>query len=300
MILLPNDEKEQLFGTENQRRFMDYFHLYYQPRAWSNNGSTPPATGYQVSNLSASEYSTFCQWGSDTVTIAGDFGGEVEIDVLILGKTNADTISGVFYNGNTPVLDLGKIYWKDKTKRKIKTDASSRIIFKSDAIGQGIKRRLAPGEIKLDVTDQEIVVFPLDFFAATRFTIQLSGQEPVRLNKLYIGLDTKIAMPAALSYPLTGMGEGNISDIGIAYGTKWPSRRSLSAEWDLFEDKDRRALEEYVDTVQNADPHFVLPITEDYYIPPVYCVLDKQELNNAKRQMSWHWEKQSLTWTCVN
>jgi hypothetical protein len=300
VILLPSEEKEQLFGTENQRRFMDYFHLYYHPRVWSDNGSTSPATGYQVSNLSAPEYSTFCQWDSNTITIAGDFGREVEIDSLILGKTNADTISGDFYNGNTPVLDLSKIYWTNKAKQKIKTDASGLIIFKTGGTGQDIKRRLAPGEIKLDITDQEIVVFPMDLFTATRFTIQLSGQNPVRLNKLYIGLDTKIALPAALSYPFTGMGQGNISDIGIAYGTKWPSRRSLAAEWDLFEDNDRRALEEYLDTVQNVEPHFIFPVTEDYYIPPMYCVLDEQKLNNAKRQMSWHWEKQSLAWICVN
>jgi hypothetical protein len=301
MILLPNTEKEQLFGTENQRRFLDYFHLYYKPQAWSDNGGTLPATGYQVSNLSAPEYSTFCQWDSSTITIAGVFGGAVGIDVFILGKTNADTISGVFYNGNTPVFDLSKIYWKEKTKNKIKTDTGGRIIFKDGSgTGQNIKRRLAPGEIKLDVTDQGIVIFPLDLFTATRFTIQLSGLGPVRLNKLYIGLDTKIALPAALSYPFTGMGQGNISDIGIAYGTKWPSRRSLAAEWDLFEDNDRRTLEEYIDTVQNVEPHFVLPVTEDYYIPPVYCVLDKQELSNRKRQMSWHWEKQSLSWICVN
>jgi hypothetical protein len=297
---LPSDEKEQLFGTENQRRFMDYFHLYYRPQAWSDNGGTPPATGYQVSNLGAPEYSTFCQWNSNTITIAGDFGGAVDIDTLILGKTNADTINGFFYNGSTPVLDLSKTYWKEKAKRKIKTDVSNRIIFKTGATGQDIKRRLAPGEIKLDVTDQEIVIFPLDLFTATRFTIQLSGPEPVRLNKLYIGIDTKIVLPAALSYPFTSMGQGNVSDIGIAYGAKWPSRRSLSAEWDLFEDNDRRTLEEYLDTVQNVEPHFVLPVTEDYYIPPVYCVLNEQKLNNAKRQMSWHWEKQSLTWTCVN
>jgi hypothetical protein len=257
-------------------------------------------TGYQVSNLSEPEYSVFCQWNSNTIAIAGSFGAAVGIDTMILGKTNANTIRGVFYNGSTPVFDLSKIYWKEKAGRKIKTNLNSRIIFKSSETVQDIKRQLAPGEIKLDVTDQEIVIFPMDFFTATRFLITLSGQEPVRLNKLYIGLDTKIALPAALSYPFTGMGQGNISDIGIAYGTKWPSRRSLSAEWDLFEDTDRRTLEEYLDTVQNVEPHFVLPVTEDYYIPPIYGVLDKQELNNVKRQMSWHWEKQSLTWTCVN
>jgi hypothetical protein len=299
MVLVPNTEPEQLFGTENQRRFMGYFHLYYQPRAWTNDGSTSPSAGYQVSNLSAPEYSVFCQWNSNTVTIAGDFGGAARVDTLILGKTNADMISGGFYNGDTPVLDVSKIFWKEKARQRIRTDLNDRIIFNTGT-GQDIKRSLAPGEIKLDITDQEIVIFPLDFFTATRFAIQLSGPEPVRLNKLYIGLDTKIALPAALSYPFTGTGQGNISDIGIVYGTKWPSRRALSAEWALLEDTDRRTLEEYLDTVQNVDPHFVLPITEDYYIPPIYCVLDEQKLNNAKRHTSWHWEKQSLTWVCVN
>jgi hypothetical protein len=298
MILLPGDEKDQLFGTENQRRFMDYFHLYYQPMAWNDNGSTSPEEGYQLSNLSSPEYSAFCRWGSNTITLAGDFGGAVEIDALILGRTNADTVSGVFYNGNTRVLDLSHRLWITGLQDYITANSGSRIIFGTAT--WDIKRRLAPGETKLGVADQEIVILPLASCTATRFSIQLSGKEPVRLNKLYIGLDAKIAMPAALSYPFTGMGRGNISDIGIAYGTKWPSRRALAAEWDLLEDRDRRALEEYLDTVQNVEPHFILPVTEDYYIPPVYGVLDKQELNNAKRQMSWHWEKQSLAWICVN
>lgn len=299
MILLPSEEKEQLLGTENRRWFMDRFHIYYKPRVWTDKGGTSPATGYKVSALSAPEYSTFCQWDSGTITITGDFEGAVGIDTLILGRTNADTVSGVFYNGDTPVLDLSRNFWTSRSRHHIVSKTGDRIIFAAGSARE-IKRRLAPGEIKLDVTDQEIVVFPLGVFTATGFSIQLTGPEPVRLNKLYIGLDTGIALPAALSYPLTGTGQGNISDIGIAYGTKWPSRRSLSAEWDLLEDGDRRALEEYVDAVQTVEPHFVLPVTEDYYIPPVYCVLDKQELNNAKRQMSWHWEKQTLAWTCVN
>jgi hypothetical protein len=296
---LPSDEKEQLFGTENQRRFMDYFHLYYRPRAWSDNGSTSPAMGYYLSNLSAPEYSVFCQWDSNTITIAGDFGGMVEIDTLILGKTNADTISGGFYNGSTPVIDLSHAVWIAKTKDTISSDSGGHIIFNVGDTEE-IKRLLAPGETELDITDQGIVIFPLGKITATRFELTLSGVEPVSLNKLYIGLDTKITLPAALSYPLEGRGTGAISDIGIAYGSKWPSRRALAAEWDLLEDKDRRTLEKYLDAVQNVDPHFVLPVTENYYIPPVYGVLDTQELNNAKRQMSWHWEKQKLTWVCVN
>jgi hypothetical protein len=299
VILLPGDEKEQRFGTENRRRFMDCFHLYYKPRAWSDNGSTSPATGYQLSNLSAPEYSTFCQWDSNTITIAGDFGGPVQIDTLILGKTNADTISGGFYNGNTPVFDLSHNFWMAKSKDYMSANSGGRIIFSTGST-QEIKRRLASGETDLDITDQRIVIFPMGSITATRFGIKLAGLEPVSLNKLYIGPDTKIAMPAVLSYPIEGTGTGEISDIGIAYGTKWPSRRSLAAEWDLLEDRDRRTLEEYLDAVQNVDPHFVLPVTEDYYIPPVYGVLDTQELNNAKRQMSWHWEKQKLAWVCVN
>jgi hypothetical protein len=239
VVLIPNTEKEQRFGTENQRRFMDYFHLYYRPRAWSDNGSTSPAIGYQLSNLSVPEYSVFCKWDSNTITIAGDFGGAVEIDTLILGKTNADTISGGFYNGATPVIDLSHAVWITKTKDTISADSGEHIIFN---IGdtEEIKRRLAPGETGLDITDQDIVIFPLGKITATRFEITLTGIDPVSLNKLYIGLDTKIALPAALSYPLEGTGTGKISDIGIAYGTKWPSRRSLSAEWDLLEDGDRR------------------------------------------------------------
>jgi hypothetical protein len=303
MILLPNEEKEQLIGTENERRFMDRFHLYYKPRAWSNNGSTAPAAGYELANLSAPEYSMYCRWNANTVTIAGSFGAPVEIDTLILGDTNADKIRGGFYNGNTLAHDITHDFWYTKGRHHIKANTGSRIIFKTgDNNGKDIKRRLAPGEHTLDITDQNIVIFPLtpEPIMVTRFSITLAGSSPVSLHKLHIGLDTGIALPSALSYPFEGGGEGKISDIGIVYGTKWPSRRTLEAEWDLLEDADRRTLERYIDAAQNVDPHFILPIAEDYYIPPIYGVLGNQQLGNAKRQTSWHWGKQKLAWTRVN
>jgi hypothetical protein len=278
---------------------MDYFHFYYKPLAWSDNGGDPPAAGFQLSNLSAPEYSVFCRWNSNAATVAGTFGGEAQVDTLILGKTNADAISGVFYNGNAPALDLSHNFWTAKSRDYITADSERHIVFNTGG-GAEIKRRLAPGETELDATDQGVVIFPLAPIVATRFEITLSGAEPVSLNKLYIGLDAKVAPPASLSYPLEGMGTGEISGVGVAYGSKWPSRRSLSAEWSLLEDRDRRTLEKYLDAVQNVDPHFIFPAAEDYYIPPIYGVLDGRVLNNVKRRMSWQWEKQSLTWICVN
>ena len=160
-----------------------------------------------------------------------------------------------------------------------------------------LARKLAPGETELDITDQKIIVIPLYIEAdAFEFTFEGGGS----LNKLYMGLETQIASPHAVSYGYRGNAKGGVTDIGVVYGVKYQPVRTFSASWDLLEDMDRRSLERYMLDVQTVIPHFIAPVKERYYIPPMFASLSEDKLANKKHTRSWRWESFDLTWMEAN
>jgi hypothetical protein len=298
MILIPNDGKPQTIGNLNYTKYAKKFNIYYQPAVWTDNGSTEPDAGYELENLSSDVYSEHCVWGGEgDVRIAGIFGGVKKIDTVIFGNPGWNEFRGVFYNGGNVVFKTGSVFWSTENGVYVK-HKTGRIIFNHYSDDKApLCRKLAPREEKLDVTDQNIIIIPL-YIEADSFAFDFDG--PGRLNKLYLGRETRVAAPHDISYGYKGNANGGITDYGVVYGAKYPPTRTFGASWDLMDDTDRRALERYMLDVQTVVPHYIAPVPEYYYIPPMFAALANDALNNKKRAQSWHWEGFDLSWTEVN
>ena len=298
MVLVPNDNKALQIGSENQRKFSSCFKAYYQPHTWQNAGSTAPELGYELASLSSDAYMEYCKWDNqDTVKITGTFDSVKKIDALILGNPSWNAISGAFYKDGEVVFRLSNLFWVKENGSYI-TSMNGKIVFGFSADHKTeLRRRLAPGETELDITDQKIIIIPL-YIEADSFELLFDG--PGSLHKLYLGLELTLDAPRALSYGYEGNAQGGITDLGVVYGITRPPTRKLSAAWDLWTDTERRKIERYINTVQTVIPHYIAPVKENYYIPPMFAALETDKLGNKKRAQSWHWEGVDLTWIEVN
>jgi hypothetical protein len=298
MILIPNEKTAQAIGSKNYKKYAPKFNIYYRPHAWANNGGTAPEQGYELENLSSDVYGEYCRWDeSGDVKLAGEFEGIKKIDALILGNPSWDEIRGVFYKNGEIVFSMSNVFWATETGAYVAAE-NRRVVFnRSMAAVAPLARKLAPGEIGLDATDQNIIIIPL-YIEADAFEFIFEGEGS--LNKLYMGLETKIASPSAVSYGYKGNAKSGVTDFGVIYGVKYPPTRTFSASWDLLEDADRRVLERYMMDMQTAVPHFIAPVIENCFIPPMFAALSEDKLPNKKHARSWRWESFDLTWMEAN
>jgi hypothetical protein len=247
------------------------------------------------SNLTSETYMEYCQWNAGTALIQGEYEGRA--DCLILGKPSADYIKGTIGGADVSARFL------------LKNNAASRLAIEGGAIkvvdedsinGLRLERLLAPGETKLDVTDQEILCVTLRGASnGGAFSVEMRGANPIRLNKLYIGTLREWLPASAYTYSLLLKGSGSLTDIGVSYGYKLPSLRALSCAWDVVSDGDRREIERCLDTVGLSTPHFVIAHPETEFIPPLFAVINSQRMENAKQKNSWAWGGITIEYTQV-
>lgn len=309
MVLLPNPFRADEIGSIAQKRYLHRFSFWYNPAAGlAFANTTAPAAGYSLSYLLSAQYNEYARWGQNSIRLAGTF-NQREIDTLILAGTNADTLKGTVKLGSTGVVQLGRKYWRINDPRltsvvipyqdrlRVKTHNRAKIYFKNagDEIS-GIYRYLPPGQTELQANDQRIFILEFDPVQADGFDMELSGSAPQVLNKLYLGSRKSVQLCSSISAEYRAAGIQNITGIGVVYGHKKETYRHIKAQWKILDDLDRAVLERYIGSVQTVEPHYIMPAAEDYYIPPMYCVLTKQTLENTKRRDRWLWEGSSLEW----
>jgi hypothetical protein len=297
MILIPNYSTPKRLESENARRYSDKFHVYHSPAEWTDNGSDKPSANYNLRELKSGVYNEWCRWDGGNVRLKGSFGGSRKIDTVILGNPSFDYIKGFLYRTGNAVLRLEHTDWITNDNLYMQTDEGFSIVFDNWTDGVPVSRTLAPGRAALQHTDQKIIIFSFLPVECDSFDLEFIGSGPVTLNKIYFGNDTRLPLASTLEFPVSGRGRGAMTDTGVAYGTKYPPYRGFKAAWDMIDDEERQTMEEYITTVQNVEPHFICPVHEDYYIPPMFAQLQTQDMENKRWPSQWFWDGSPLEWT---
>jgi hypothetical protein len=264
VILLRNDKPAKQFGGANLRKFLPRHYVAYENAAVLT-GSDTPALG-SLEYLKSDVYEERCVWEAESAALSDSYFGRA--DCLILGNCTADYMTGTI--GGASMGDTS------------------------------ISRALAPKETALDATDQNIAVMRLSGASINGgFSLTLRGIAPIELNAFYIGRLREWLPASEYAYSFEGRGQGKLTDYGVAYGARRPSRRALDCSWDSLSDVDRRVMERYMDSVQNVAPHFVIAHPETEFIPPLFAVLKNQSLANVKQKNSWAWSGAALNYIGV-
>ncbi|MDR2096019.1 MAG: hypothetical protein LBP76_10960 [Treponema sp.] len=300
MILLPSMKQPDELIPQNDIPFVEDFYLYYHNFPRSMTGTAPPV-GYSLDYLSNSVYMEYVKWETDTVHLTLTYSSPVSIRSIILGNPSFDKMRGACYLGDNLVTTIPLMLLVDHQHNRIITEDEDDIMVVSESYYTEIKRNLAPGETDLSETDQKLVVMTLKReYTIDKIELTLEGTAPSVLHYLYVGDRLALARPKSIEYGYATFGKGALSDIGVSYGTKRRPRRSLTAKYDVFSDRTRRALERYSLEVQNVVPHVIQPMRNgEEYIPPLFGVFNDPGFSNPLRSPRWHWGAGALAWNEV-
>jgi hypothetical protein len=281
MILLPNPKKPRTFGDASAMLGAPRHYVAYE---FPSSYSFPSPSMGSLSNLSSNVYAENCQWSASSINMSGVYSGGA--NCVIFGNCSANTLTGHF--GGTDVKNA--CFLSDFWRNRMKAGATDRLVLSDGASGVSVSRMLAPGEASLDATDQNIAVLTFEGAPQSgQWSFTLTGSGPISMNSFCVGVLRSWLPASSYSYELQLFGEGKVTDIGVVYGYKMPSRRMLSCSWDALSDTDRRAVERYLDAVQNVTPHYVIASPEMEYIPPMFAYIKNQTLPNVKAKRSWTW-----------
>lgn len=299
MMLIPNyDNPPLVVDNLIQRIYLPRFSVWYNNAALSftENTTQPINNKFEISDLISNQYNEYVMWDEEEVRIEAAFPVR-KVDTLILGGADADRIRGVIKLGSETRVNLGRYYWRVQGPGHITANSGARVYFTSRQNEErDLERRLPPGLEELPVNDQLVIVIKFDPVEADSLDLYLMGKKGQALRKLYLGSEKSFALCSSLSAGFRTDGVQNISDMGVVYGHKMNSYRTINAAWKLIDDIDRHEMENYIAAVQTVEPHYIMPVSEDYYISPMFCVLMKQALSNNKKRDNWMWEGNSLEW----
>ena len=212
-------------------------------------------------NLSSNIFLERVMWGGEA-EIKVDFEAK-EIDSLILGGCSFTEMDFNFNFEGFPVFIGENIEIVRKT-----TDS------------QGVS------------LDQKIFIFEFEKIKADRLELKLKPEG--RLNKLWVGKSLKISNPTSVATPIIDYSERLKNDKNIAVGVKRHLQRLLNISWDSFDDFEKRAIERYFEAVGTIKPHYIRVFNDDWQIPPMFGVLNTNQINFSKKRTNHFWDGISL------
>lgn len=214
-------------------------------------------TGSLLSNVYDSMMELRADFTGRTVTINGKYENIAAIDSLCLGNTNAD--------------------WYELTTR------------------EGTCRGKITGWISVYNFDETQYI--------DSFTLRLGYNDEEDADPLYLGylfLGKKTRLPRFGVGPQTGTtlrGESSRSFGGQVYGMKRRPLDGFAADFPRLTADEYREIKEYVNAVQNVEPHIIDPYHEAREeFPPMHVTLDMSEVSLTKQNEDGFYYSGKLAW----
>ncbi|HCC36661.1 MAG TPA: hypothetical protein DEQ14_03060, partial [Treponema sp.] len=122
--------------------------------------------------------------------------------------------------------------------------------------------------------------------------------DPLYLGYLFLGRKTELPrFGVQPEYSLALTGQSSRSFGGQVFGMRRKTLETFSVNFPRLTAEERNKIIEYVQAVQNTDPHIIDPYPEagDMF-PPMYVTLDIDEVSLTKQHESGFYYSSSLAW----
>ena len=131
-----------------------------------------------------------------------------------------------------------------------------------------------------------------------KFTLMLSGPDPIYLGHLFFG--EKTCLPRFSVEPNTSIelrSEGSRSFGGQAFGMRRKPLMNFSVNFPWLTSEEREILIDYLQDVQNVEPHIIDPYPQarDQF-PPMYVTVDAGDVSLPKLNENGFFYSGSLSW----
>jgi len=217
------------------------------------------------------------------------------------GLSGSDTAVGSPYdNINDPMLELCTSFLDDAvTINGIFEDSVAVDTF---CIGNtnatSFELNISGEQIKGNINSLIEVRNLADTLFLEGFTLLLYGDEPLYLGHLFFG--EKTCLPRFGIEPGTSIGlrsESSRSFGGQAFGMRRKPLMNFSVNFPWLTSEEREILIDYLQDVQNVEPHIIDPYPEarDQF-PPMYVTVDASDVSFPKLSENGFYYSGSLAW----
>ena len=278
-------------------------------------------TGSSLDNIYDPMLELRADFSSEHILITGIYENFVAINSFCIGYTNAIRWKLLINNGSPAIAwtTIGQLYSGITScvcpvARPGHTIEVGDLIISSHENSMGVYGRVTaviaqnavtvaymgkPGEIS-DTIQGRISIFNFNETIYTNgFMLELEGDEPLYLGHLFLG--QKTVLPRFAVEPETGINfnsEALRSFGGQVFGMKRITLENFKANFLRITSDEYKLMKEYVNAVQNVEPHIIDPYSEarDKF-PPMYATLDIDEVSMTKRNENGFFYNGSLAWT---
>jgi hypothetical protein len=203
-------------------------------------------------------------FASNEIELTGTWNNLIDVDVFLIGNTNAVSANLKLLNGQDTVF-----------QKEFEIDEYIKII---EVLDKNNLRKT----IQID-----------------NFILELAGNENISIGHIYIGETWEL--PRFITFPrsqLTLRNEGGRTFSGQAVGIPVETLRTFSASFVRIENEKRILLDKYINGVQTVIPHVIDPYPEshDQFAPffataSEYGEMEKRDENGFYWNFSISWEE---------
>jgi hypothetical protein len=129
----------------------------------------------------------------------------------------------------------------------------------------------------------------------TGLTLSLEAMDTLSVGILWVGVKAKLPLfTIGFSYKDNILSKAERTMYGVAYGVKRTPLKSFEISFQDLGNRERRIVEDYIETVQFVDPHLVEPYEAGEF-PPIYATLDDSG-GFEKQKNGFRWDGFSLSY----